>query len=175
MREVSAPGGELLPSAPVNNDHSKRAHGGIMAQRTSPYQLAGQSSHNVEPRLSLLEQRGHIAELATELAKAAGKLDRMDLAVAAAEAELELARIMEARTALIESRLSSLIDEPHQGGGLDQGHTNDADCLAAQGPRQSSDRTMRAIVAALPQLEKLERYERRALSHHKQAWRRLLD
>jgi hypothetical protein len=122
-----------------------------------------------------VEQGGEISELVTELAKAIGKLDRIDLAVAAAEAELELARIRHARTALIELSLSSLVDEPHRRCGIDQGHANETCCVAAEASRQSCYRTTRGMVAALPQLEKLERYERRALSRHKKAWRRLLD
>jgi len=79
----------------------------------------------------------------------------LERARAAAQAELDLALIRRAKVALIE-RASAL-------GELDQGRASLPE------PSQEPDRSIEAIRRALPELRKLDRYERRAAARRDRA------
>ena len=83
----------------------------------------------------------------------------LERARAAAQAELDLAQIRRAKVALIE-RASAL-------GELDQGRPTLPEPTAL--PSQEPDRSAEAIRRALPELRKLDRYERRAAVRRHQA------
>jgi hypothetical protein len=83
----------------------------------------------------------------------------LERARAAAQAELDLAQIRRAKVALIE-RASAL-------GELDQGRPTLPEPTAL--PSQEPDRSAEAIRRVLPELRKLDRYERRAAARRDRA------
>jgi hypothetical protein len=89
----------------------------------------------------------------------------LERARAAAQAELDLAQIRRAKVALIE-RASAL-------GELDQGRPTLPEPTAM--PSQEPDRSTEAIRRALPELRKLDRYERRAAAQRERAVLELPD
>src|SRR5262249_62435863 len=84
---------------------------------------------------------------------------KLERARAAAQAELDLAQIRRAKVALIE-RASAL-------GELDQGRRTLPEPTAL--PSQEPDRSAEAIRGVLPELRKLDRYERRAAARRDRA------
>jgi hypothetical protein len=145
----------------------------IAANRRNAHKSTGPRSGAGKKRASRNAYRHGLTLSITSTAAFAKQLDNLvreiagdtedaimlERARAAAQAELDLAQIRRAKVALIE-RASAL-------GELDQGRPTLPEPTAM--PSQEPDRSTEAIRRALPELRKLDRYERRAAARRDRA------
>jgi hypothetical protein len=105
-----------------------------------------------------------VERLAHAIMRQAGALVRLDQARIIAEAELELSRVRATRIALVQAKERDLREADSEQ--LPAADLFDSIPLFEQ-------RRARAFMEALPELGRLDRYERRALSRRKRAIRTL--
>jgi hypothetical protein len=127
-----------------------------------------------------------VENLARKIAAEASDFVTLEYARAAAEAEFGIARVRQAKVALIERMLAfgqleqpQLFKSVRQAkaflNALDRGKLKLPETVDAAGtmPSDEADRLAEAVRRALPELLKLDRYERRAVALRDRSVRRL--
>jgi hypothetical protein len=110
-------------------------------------------------------------DLTREIANDGSGAISLDRASAIAEAELDIVRARLTKVALIERMHTFGAVEDRPGGAVEFAHVTTASTM----PSQEAHRTVEAMRRALPELIKLDRYERRATARRERAIRATLQ